>query len=91
MLALAGVRGGYGETRVLFDISFRVSIGEVVALLGRNGMGKTTTIRTIMGLLPARDGVITVDGRLDFGPAAVPHRPAWHRLGARRAAGVSRH
>jgi branched-chain amino acid transport system ATP-binding protein len=62
MLELAGVAGGYGETRVLFDVSFSVGAGEVVALLGRNGMGKTTTVRTLMGQLPKRGGTILVDG-----------------------------
>jgi len=62
MLELAGVQGGYGETRILFDVSLRVGAGEVVALLGRNGMGKTTTIRTIMGLLPPRGGTLRLDG-----------------------------
>jgi branched-chain amino acid transport system ATP-binding protein len=62
MLELQHVAGGYGETRVLFDVSLSVRAGEVVALLGRNGMGKTTTIRTIMGLLPRQGGTIRVDG-----------------------------
>ena len=46
-------QAGYGPAQVLFDVSFAVGAGEVVTLLGRNGMGKTTTIRTLMGLLPA--------------------------------------
>jgi branched-chain amino acid transport system ATP-binding protein len=62
MLALDHVQGGYGETRVLFDVSLAVGAGEVVALLGRNGMGKTTTVRTIMGLQPRHGGRITLDG-----------------------------
>ncbi len=62
MLALDHVAGGYGDTQILFDVSLHVAAGEVVALLGRNGMGKTTTIRTIMGQLPRRGGVIRVDG-----------------------------
>ncbi len=62
MLALQNLRGGYGQTPVLFDISLEVNQGEVVALLGRNGMGKTTTIRTIMGLLPPTGGSLMLDG-----------------------------
>ena len=59
MLVLEAVSGGYGDTTVLWDISFRVERGEAVALLGRNGMGKTTTLLAIMGLNPARAGRIT--------------------------------
>jgi branched-chain amino acid transport system ATP-binding protein len=58
MLQLKSLAGGYGQTPVLFDISLTVAEGQVTALLGRNGMGKTTTIRTIMGLLPATSGEI---------------------------------
>ena len=56
MLFVEGLQGGYGPAQVLFDVSLRVGRGEVVCLLGRNGMGKTTTVSTIMGLLPARGG-----------------------------------
>jgi branched-chain amino acid transport system ATP-binding protein len=58
MLELHGVTAGYGDTTVLWDVSLRVERGEAVALLGRNGMGKTTTLRAIMGLNPARGGRI---------------------------------
>src|SRR5262249_59318956 len=51
MLAVEHLQAAYGPAQVLFDISFRVGAGEVVTLLGRNGMGKTTTIAAIMGLL----------------------------------------
>ena len=56
MLSVEHLQAAYGPAQVLFDITFRIGAGEVVALLGRNGMGKTTTIRTIMGLLPACGG-----------------------------------
>ena len=62
MLMLDQVTGGYGRAQVLFDMSFAVGAGQVVCLLGRNGMGKTTTIRTIMGLLPPWSGAIRFDG-----------------------------
>ena len=62
-LAVEDLQGGYGETQVLFGVSLDVAEGEVVSLLGRNGMGKTTTIRTLMGMLPARAGRVTLDGR----------------------------
>ena len=61
MLTLEHVAGGYGETQILFDVSLSVGESEVVTLLGRNGMGKTTIVRTIMGMLPRRGGSIRVD------------------------------
>ncbi|EKF18167.1 ABC transporter ATP-binding protein [Nitratireductor pacificus] len=63
MLSVHGLKAAYGASQVLFDISLEVAKGEVVTLLGRNGMGKTTTIRTIMGLLPALGGEVTIGGR----------------------------
>lgn len=56
MLELVGLQSGYGPSQVLFDISLDVRPGEVVALLGRNGMGKTTTVNTLMGLVRAWGG-----------------------------------
>ncbi len=56
MLAVENLQAAYGPAQVLFDVNLDVAAGEVVTLLGRNGMGKTTTIRTLMGLLPARAG-----------------------------------
>ena len=52
MLQVETLQAAYGAAQVLFDVSFTVGAGEMVTLLGRNGMGKTTTISTIMGLLP---------------------------------------
>ncbi len=63
MLEVASLQAGYGPAQVLFDIGFTVDAGEVVSLLGRNGMGKTTTIRTIMGLMPATSGTIRFEGK----------------------------
>jgi branched-chain amino acid transport system ATP-binding protein len=62
MLAVRNLAAGYGPAQVLFDVNFAVGAGEVVTLLGRNGMGKTTTIRTLMGLLPARGGTADFEG-----------------------------
>jgi branched-chain amino acid transport system ATP-binding protein len=62
MLRVENLAAGYGPAQVLFDISFEVETGEVVTLLGRNGMGKTTTIRTLMGLVHARGGSANFDG-----------------------------
>jgi branched-chain amino acid transport system ATP-binding protein len=63
MLRVEHVEAAYGRSQILFDLSLAVGEGEFVTLMGRNGMGKTTTIRAIMGLLPARGGRITLDGR----------------------------
>jgi len=63
MLKLADVHTYYGESYVLQGTSLDVKEGSVVALLGRNGMGKTTTIRTIMGFTPLRRGVIRFRGK----------------------------
>lgn len=54
--------GGYGANRVLFDVDLSIGEGEVVCLMGRNGMGKTTTVHSILGLLPKRGGRITFGG-----------------------------
>ena len=62
MLELESVVAGYGRTVILHGVGMSVDDGEAVALLGRNGMGKTTTIRTIMGLLGARSGQIRFKG-----------------------------
>jgi branched-chain amino acid transport system ATP-binding protein len=62
MLKVESIQASYGAAQVLFDVSFSVAEGEVVTLLGRNGMGKTTTISTVMGLMPAKGGRITFDG-----------------------------
>src|SRR5712691_523261 len=62
MLSVAHLQAGYGPAQVLFDVSFAVGTGEVVTLLGRNGMGKTTTILAVMGLLPPTGGAVTFEG-----------------------------
>jgi branched-chain amino acid transport system ATP-binding protein len=63
MLEVDAIETAYGESQVLFGVSFAIRAGEVVTLLGRNGMGKTTTVRSIVGLLPARAGEIRFEGR----------------------------
>ncbi len=62
MLQIEGVEAGYGQGRVLFGLSLSAMAGEVVSLIGRNGMGKTTTVRTILGLLRPAAGEITFHG-----------------------------
>jgi branched-chain amino acid transport system ATP-binding protein len=69
LLEVTGLDAGYGDSQVLFDVSFAVARGEVVSLLGRNGMGKTTTILALMGLLRPGAGTIRFDG------ASVAGRP----------------
>ncbi len=62
MLELNNVETAYGQSQVLFGVDLQVNDGEVVTLLGRNGMGKTTTIHSIMGLVKARSGEIIFEG-----------------------------
>jgi ABC-type branched-subunit amino acid transport system ATPase component/predicted MFS family arabinose efflux permease len=63
MLSVRGVNAGYGGVQVLFGVDFEVAAGEIVALLGTNGAGKSTVLKTITGLLDPSAGVITFDGR----------------------------
>ena len=63
LLDLQGVETCYGLSQVLFGMSMSIGKGEVVTLLGRNGMGKTTTVRSVLGLTPARAGVIRFAGQ----------------------------
>ena len=63
MLRVAGLEAGYGGAQALFGIDLAVAEGEAVSLLGRNGMGKTTTVRAVMGLLRPWAGSVTVGGR----------------------------
>ena len=63
MLTVDAIETAYGLSQVLFGVSLRVDDGAVVTLLGRNGMGKTTTVRTIMGIVPPRAGRIHFDDR----------------------------
>ena len=63
MLEVSGLNGWYGPAHILFDVALAVGPGEVVALLGRNGAGKSTTLRAIVGLLEKRTGRIVFGGR----------------------------
>lgn len=62
ILEVSGINTFYGSSHILFDLSLSVDRGEVVALLGRNGAGKTTSMRSIMGLTPTRSGQIVFSG-----------------------------
>ena len=77
LLEARGIEASYGHSQVLFGVSFDVREGEVVTLMGRNGMGKTTTVRALMGLLKAHGGEVRFRGERISG--AKPHRIA--RLG----------
>ncbi|WP_112321041.1 ABC transporter ATP-binding protein [Oceanibium sediminis] len=62
LLEIAGLQAAYGHSQTLFGVDLRIAEGEVLALMGRNGMGKTTTIRCLTRLLPATHGTIRFDG-----------------------------
>ena len=79
MLSVRNLTGGYGDSQILFDVSFDIKAGDVVTLLGRNGMGKTTTVKTLFGLLAATGGTVTFDGQDMTGAPA--HRIAKAGLG----------
>jgi branched-chain amino acid transport system ATP-binding protein len=68
----------YGTSHILHGVSFRVGAGEAVGLMGRNGMGKSTLIRTLMGHVPARHGEIKINGKIMTG--AAPHLIARQRI-----------
>ena len=81
-LSARGLQAGYGDVQVLWDVSLEVGAGEIVCVVGSNGAGKTTALRCLSGLLPARAGEVRVDGAdltnappaalLDAGIAHVP-------------------
>ncbi len=70
MLKVEGLRSGYGGEPVLQGVSLRVGKGEIVAVIGRNGVGKSTLMRTLIGLLPVKAGQIEFDGSDVAGLAA---------------------
>ena len=72
LLSVRGLSAGYGAAQVLFGVDLDVGAGEVVSLIGRNGMGKTTTVRAIMGLIRPWGGTVRVRGRDLTG--ARPHK-----------------
>jgi branched-chain amino acid transport system ATP-binding protein len=79
MLSVEGLEAAYRDSKVLFGVDFSVAAGEVVALLGRNGMGKTTTVRSVFGLLKPLAGRILIDGADMTGRP--PHAIAQRGLG----------
>ena len=79
MLEVKALTTGYGRARILHEMSFAADAGEVIALVGRNGAGKSTTLKTMMGLVPAWSGEVRLEGRrID---ALAPHEIARAGLG----------
>jgi branched-chain amino acid transport system ATP-binding protein len=70
MLAVKDLESWYGESHILHGVTFQVRPGEVVTLLGRNGVGKTTTLRSIMGIVRQRKGSVRFEGRETIGLAS---------------------
>jgi urea transport system ATP-binding protein len=62
MFNFSNLASGYGQSQVIHDLNFTVNKQEIVAVMGRNGMGKTTLFKTLMGILPTRGGSVIVDG-----------------------------
>jgi branched-chain amino acid transport system ATP-binding protein len=79
MLAVAGLHAYYGRAHILADVALEIARGEVVALLGRNGAGKSTTMKSVMGLVRPAAGHVAFEGRDITG--AVPHAIARQGLG----------
>jgi branched-chain amino acid transport system ATP-binding protein len=77
LLRVTGLHAYYGDSHILHGVDFKVDRGEVVILLGRNGAGRTTTLKAILGLVGARSGSVTIDGHEAIG--LPPHKIA--RLG----------
>ncbi|MNP96592.1 High-affinity branched-chain amino acid transport ATP-binding protein LivF [compost metagenome] len=63
MFNIAGLVSGYGQSKVIHGVDLAVAAGEIVAVMGRNGMGKTTLFKTMMGMLPTMQGSISLDGK----------------------------
>ena len=74
MLKIENINTYYGDSHILFDLSLEVTEGSIVSVLGRNGMGKTTVCRSIVGVTPPRDGTITFKGEKISGME--PHKIA---------------
>jgi branched-chain amino acid transport system ATP-binding protein len=79
MLEIRDLETAYGRSQVLFGVSLDIRPGEVVTLLGRNGMGKTTTVKSIMGITPPKSGAISFGGKPIHN--LPPYRIAQHGIG----------
>ena len=83
MLAVEGVNQYYGGSHILRDLGFEARLGEVTVVLGRNGVGKTTLLKSLMGVVPVKTGSIRLDGAADDARHAL-------RAGQRRASATCR-
>jgi ABC-type branched-subunit amino acid transport system ATPase component len=83
-----GLNTYYGASHILRGVDFTVQRGETIGLMGRNGMGKSTLLKSIMGLVKPRAGAVEIMGKHDRAPA-VRGGPTRHRLCARRAGASS--
>ena len=95
LLEVRSLNSYYGDSHILFDVTLRVERNEVVALLGRNGAGKSTTLKSLMGVVAPRSGSVMFDGGRRRGQAGSCDRAApacsWCRKsGASSAASTSR-
>ena len=84
-LTAEGLQTFYGKSHILHGVSLEVAEGAITALLGRNGAGKSTTLRSLMGLTPPREGRVTVFGTETDALATISHRRARRRLRAGRS------
>ncbi len=80
MLAVSGMNTYYGQAHILADVALEVHAGEVVVLLGRNGAGKSTTLKSIIGLVRPRSGAIQFRGQAIERIGCLPDRPTWFGL-----------
>ena len=70
LLRVDGLQAWYGESHILHGVGFEIGRGELVTLLGRNGVGKTTTLKSVMGIVERREGSVTFEGRETVGHAS---------------------
>ena len=85
MLRVSALHAFYGESHILHGVDFNVQRGEVVTLLGRNGAGRTTTLKALLGLVGTRSGSVTIEGRETI--TLPPHKVARLGVGPRWACG----